>query len=215
MKKANYRRSALRKTAARLAAVLIAMMFVAAQPLLSFAASGIQEGDTISYSHDGSTSTFGYGDYVGKCIETGIPYQDSGTAIAGSKFSNSTQAAKLAYYYSYVDPKISDTTKPPGLEGIAGDWCDAVGWAISYAYLGPEAWRATASNTWSPGGVETVESCIVNTIIPPTQNVSVPSGFEMWTLETETGFQNFSLWRMAPTGKLKLKKASANTGITG
>lgn len=105
---------------------------------------------------------------------------------------------------------------PPNLEGgISGDWAAAVGWAISYAYLGRSAWRQSASNTWSSGGVDAVEEWITGYAIPRARNASVPDSFEMFHIKTTAGTQDFTLWRMTPTGKIKLKKVSNNTSITG
>ena len=111
-----------------------------------FAAGSLQPGGSVNYNHNYNYSLFTYDDYVGKCAQTGIPYEDNGTGTVDGRIPNTSDAAKIAYYYTYVNNKIRNNGYPSSLEGtgIAGDWSSSIGWGhflcISRAF-GVEAKR--------------------------------------------------------------------------
>ena len=199
------------------------MLFIAALPTQTFAASGIQPGQDVDFYFKSSSFTFKAGDYVGKCAQAGVDAPEGDVpARTRGQLSNDSIIAKLAYYYTYVEPWLEDSTSPTNidpqwgnLEGFGRNYALTV--AIQYANMGASAWRA-AEEAYGAGFSDTSLDCFEHTaqyMINKVQNVNVPSGFEIYKMKAQDPLQEFMLWRMSPTGKIKLKKASANQGITG
>lgn len=148
---------------------------------------------------------------MGKCCEAGKEAGDSGTARIDADIDNET-VAKLAYYYTYKQNWLDNSSIHP--DYTAFTYGQLFAFAIQYAYQGESAYRAGSSSAFSDDVVERTITTIKG-MIRTCQDTSVPAGFEILHCKTSSDVQDFIIWRLKPTGPLKLKKSSANTAITG
>lgn len=173
---------------------------------------------SVDTSHNSTAGfvVFSVGGYEGSCIQKGVSYELSGTANMKEK-DNTDLLAKAAYYVDVKKGWFKNTTDRPSImdqTGVAsrfkaGLLAEDI---LQCANQGVETWsERAASQTYPQGYIDYVVDIVENTL----PSVTVPSSFIIWKGNPSDGSQDFAVWGDRPTGKLKLKKASANTGITG
>lgn len=212
----------LRKTERLLALVVTVLMLTAVFPLGAYA---IKDGDSVkfrvdaSHNNDAGFVIFTVDDddsLKGSCIQKGTPYATSGKATISAK-SNSSDLAKAAYYVDVVKGWYGNSKDRPAIMDKAGvaDRFKAGLLAediVQCTNQGTERWSSIAlSQTYPEKYVEYVCDLVENTI----PDVEVPSNFVLYKGSPSDNSQDFAVWGYSPLGKLKLRKVSANTGITG
>ena len=202
-----------KKKGVRRLAVLIltaAMLVIQTSPVL--AAASLKPGDKVSYKHSDSTSLFTVEKLNGKCCQSGTPAGAEGTATVERVINNSSQLAKIAYYFTYVENRLKDTSKPDDADYwqyIDSNWANVFGDALGYTEMGASAWRTAVKEGagFSDQAVETIENTIKK-MIQRSANVTVPSGFHMYRLKTEDDVQDFMVWEYNPSGYLTVQKSA-------
>ena len=150
------------------------------------------------------------GGYVGSCKQFGEEHSTSGTASV-TRIPNNYNIAKAAYYFGVVQgwEQYLGTTDSRGatLQCIIQDLNGSIDEVINNP------------GEWVPSFVEFAQLCkqrsqnALNAYA--WESVQVPDSFECYACQPGDGSQSFILWKGEANGGLRLKKASANTGITG
>ncbi len=202
--------------------VLTVMLFTAA---FSLGAHALDDGTTVefnvntSHNDDAGFVVFKLDDYdylKGSCIQKGTPYSKSGKAKMSSK-SNSSNLAKAAYYVDVEKGWFGNSKDRPSImdeAGVAsrfkaGLLAEDI---VQCANQGTEKWSSIALNQTYPEKYVKYVCDLVEKTIP---DVKVPDNFVIYKGSPNDDSQDFAVWGYSPTGKLKLKKISSNTGISG
>lgn len=205
-----------------IAAVLIILLITAAFPL---GVQALDDGATAKYtvntSHNDDAGFViftldDHDDLKGSCVQKGTPYTTSGKAKMSSK-SNSSDLAKAAYYVDVVKGWFGNYTDRPDImddTGVAkrfkaGLLAEDI---VQCANQGTERWSDIALSQTYPEKYVKYVCDLVKDKIP---EVNVPDNFVIYKGSPNDDSQDFAVWGFAPTGRLRLRKASANTGITG
>ena len=171
-------------------------------------AFAISDGENISYtSHsiDGGATIFDVDGHMGFCIEPETEAASSGRGTA-DQLSGSAGLAKVCYYISQKgwDQNLED--RDPNTGSRWATVCTAM-----TQISGPN--RAAALSYWrDEHGQEWLDKILA--YVDAAQNVSVPRSFKVFTVDAGS-YQDFGVFYLEPTGYLKIKKVSSNTGITG
>lgn len=177
---------------------------------MTVSAFAIETGDRISYqSQDQVFSLIDESGYIGACALYGPEAKPRGIATA-TVFSHTNRTAKIAYHWGveldWAGSKMNEPLQP--------GWAATKFWgltsAIQASQMGVDTWAAASGITGE--GLEYVRSMVNQAESLP----ATPDNFECVYADAEEGWQNFVIWKNAPaTGKVKLKKVSSNTSITG
>ena len=137
----------------------------------------------------------------------GVEEGTSGTA----KVSGISSTSKLAKTMAYISKKGWDDRS--GTDSTSGlPWqlvCQAM---VQYANQGNTAvnyWKTSAGGSWPDATINAIKG-----YVDDAQDVSMPNGFKVFIADAGSK-QNFAVFYIQPTGKLRLSKISSNTGITG
>lgn len=207
------------KTIKRMAILAFTLTLILSSALSAFA---LDNGDNVSFT----ARRTGGGDYrfdvaseglEGTCCQLNIDPSSSGTASV-TRVSNSSAAAKIAYYVARQNNYYANTSIRPS-------WFDTYGidpaFKVSFyaenlvqiSMQGADFWSEKMDKYGYSQGY--INKCVsdYNAIVASAS--AAPSSFEVWAGDPTDGSQNFLAWRDSPVGKLKLKKSSAIPGITG
>lgn len=198
-------------TARFLAITFIAMLLIAMLPLGTYAAT-YEPGDTITY--DGfyykEAANFRSGDFNGACVQAHreMTHGTGLKATINSQLGPSSKYSKVIYYWAYQKGwwDNSDTVYGKTKHAI-------VDMMLQYATTGEDA-----RDPWTRyyGHSEQLQNYAIACYNEAqAANITVPSRLEVYYCSPNDGTQQFVMWRMTPTGKVKLKKVSANPGVTG
>lgn len=187
--------------------MLLAILLVSFQTLGTFAAN---EGDSIKFklTENSAGEVFtADGDYMGTCAFYGLPTPDhNGTATVEKKYSNSSNMAKIVYYYGYQQGWLNND-----------DWAyskhTVLACLTQICNMGYSEWYSV----WSQNPTHTAETAAwIKGFWDERDNLpDAPANFECLLMNQGAGNQPFVISRIARTGFLKVKKVSSNTLITG
>ena len=129
-----------------------------------------------------------------------------------TKYGNASLLTKIAYYDGYQRDWVHNYDALPGFASLT--YASALMSMIQACNVGIGNWKTYGRNVanYDEEFIDFVEA-EYNRINNMT--INVPADFEVYRCNPSDGSQEFVLWGFTPTGMLKLKKASANTGITG
>lgn len=175
----------------------------------TFAAT-YEDGDRISYTaveKPGGAVRFNVDGNAGFCIEVEVAHAESGTGTV-DVISSDSRLAKTMYYMvkkGWVDNPNGEDPLIPGFHHYSV--CQGM------TQVANQGQRAIDSllDDWEPSVVSTIVDYVEDA-----QTITVPSNFKVFKVSAGN-YQDFvvSYIEEETTGILKLKKASANTDITG
>lgn len=187
--------------------IVLALLF---SMMLSVPTFATEVGDTVSYRSDAvaSADRFYVKDYDGLCCYWGGDVAASGTGRVERKVSNSSAFAKVAYHYAYKKGWLDNTDIYDN--GLEKGKC--LQYLLQVGNMGWSDWRSATSIS------ESSQNLIKDLWDVHSDLSNAPDNFEMFVVNPGSGYQPFVIMTddaTPPEGKLCLKKASANTGITG
>lgn len=201
-----------KRSTSKLSALFLALVMILSSGFFT-SVFAINDGDIVNYTTENAYYLPIFtvdGGYTGTCSELGNPFSLSGSASV-HKVSNNTKTAKIQYYYGYKQGWINNFNVYPGFQSVT--------YAQIYLDLtqicgqGRDTWEEIApSHGINPNRVQTSLALYdgIDSLVS-----EVPSGFTCFAGSPSDGSQSFTIWQMTPTGKLVLKKESANPSITG
>lgn len=172
------------------------------------------ESSTASYEYEGmsfGTAKFylsGNNDYVGTCAQYGVDIYPGGATM--TRLSNSSTSAKAIYYFAVVQ----------GWQDYLGKSDDRGAALQCIAHLISGSLNPYLDWDSNMGRQSRAEKAYAEKVLArysSWENVQVPASFECYyCYSDDSNAQNVFFWQKAAiVGKLKLKKSSSNTGITG
>lgn len=203
----------------KFAILALCFAFLLISTTSAFASPMLKMGQTIRYSSDscGDATLFAGAGMLGCCGEPGKPADSSGegrvTAIFNKDTTGRGQLCRKALYLygekkrnSDGDPWLQDASRDSSINGMQrSNFSERV---IQYAL--------TRSNSAISDYDETSQKKIKDAV-EALDDVTVPNKFVAYFVTTPGDVQSFLLFQNDAdiTGPVKLKKVSANTGITG
>ena len=182
---------------------LFGISLVLSFSIIPIFAAGISGNIDYTYTYHGDIDR-GYHDfyipgtsYHGLCCD---PKNTAGRGTASvQKLSNTSNTARVAYYY-----------------GIQKGWMNG---SASGSFENMILFLRMVQYTIRPSDVEDMVDAEtlqdVRNGINAVRNVNVPNSFEIYRCYPSDGTQEFTLWKINPTGYVKVHKISGNTSVTG